>query len=431
MNIIIHAHKLSKHGGLERVIAELANAMSDRGHKISLFSDEPLEVAPVYTLNNDIQRIYFTYDGDSRRLEATRAQILACEPDVLLSPASGTEHWLWCAVLHQTGIPWIYSEHSSPELIEHERWNVRERRAVLCAADAVHLLFNDFIASIPEYLQDRISVIPNAVPLPAQTHFSDKTASDSRLLLSVGRLASVKQHYLLIQAMAVLTRELPEWRLEIWGEGEERNNLAREIRALDLTRHVRLCGLTHNPHAQYARAGLFCIPSRFEGFGLVTVEAMSHGLPVVGFSACPGTNALIRHNENGMLAPEMTVESLCAALRALMIDAEARRRMGENARKSAQRFAPERVYDAWEKLFLRTAAMKGRTRLQTLEQREAWPSEAAASLALLRAWLGRRFLFLPDSAWLKLFFVRRPKLKRLVMPLRRMQKRFCPLRAKR
>lgn len=431
MNIIIHAHKLSKYGGLERFIAELANAMSDRGHKIFLFSDEPLQAAPVYPLHKDIQRVYFTFDGDRRRLQATQAQVLACEPDVLLSPSSGTDHWLWCVILQQTGIPWIYSEHGSPALIENESWNVEERRAVLCAADAVHLLLNDFKSSIPRYMQERVSIIPNAVPLPASTRFSSTATSGSRLLLSVGRLESIKQYHLLIRAMALLAGELPDWRLEIWGAGSEKESLEREVQRLGMQHQIRLCGLTDNPHAQYAGADLFCIPSRHEGFGLVTVEAMGHGLPVVGFAACPGTNALIRHHENGLLAPEMTAGSLAQALRQFMIDAEARRRMGENARKSAQCFVPERVYDAWEKLFLRTAALKGRTRLQALEQKEAWPSEARASVALLRDRLNRKFIFLPDSAWLKLFFVRRPKLKRLVMPLRRLQKRICRVRAKR
>lgn len=432
MNIIIHAHKLSKYGGVERIVAELANAMSDRGHKIFLFSDEPLQVAPIYPLNNAIQRLHFTYDGDRRRLQAAQAQILTCEPDVLLSPSSGTEHWLWCAVLRRTGVPWIYSEHSSPERIESEYWNRQERQAVLCAADAVHLLLNDFTPSLPSYLQGRISVIPNAVSLPAQPHFSDKTASsgDRLLLLSVGRLANVKQHHLLIRAMAVLTRELPEWRLEIWGDGEERKNLEHQIRSLGLTGRVSLCGFTDNMHAQYARADLFCIPSRYEGFGLVTAEAMGHGLPVVGFAACPGTNALIRHKQNGLLAPHMTVESLAGTLRQLMRDAQARQRMGANARESAQCFAPEKIYDAWEKLFLCVAALKGRTRLQALEQEDAWPAQARASVALLNEWLNRKFLYVPDSAWLKLFFIRRPRLKRLLMPLRRLQKRICRLRAK-
>lgn len=213
--------------------------------------------------------------------------------------------------------------------------------------------------------------------------------------------------------------------------GRKKNILSVKCSIWAWQRRIRLCGLTDNPHAQYARADLFCIPSRHEGFGLVTVEAMGHGLPVVGFAACPGTNELVRHNETGLLAPEMTAESLADALRRLMFDADARRRMGRNARESAQCFAPGIVYDAWEKLFLRTAALKGRTRLQALDAREAWPSEAGASEALLQEWLNRKFLFLPDSAWVKLFFVRRPRLKRLVMPLRRMQQKLCRMLKKR
>lgn len=99
---------------------------------------------------------------------------------------------------------------------------MKERRAVLCAADAVHLLLNTFAASVPDYVQDRVCVIPNAICVPASASFSKDATSDSRLLLSVGRLNSIKQHHLLIRAMALLAGELPDWRLEIWGAGSEK-----------------------------------------------------------------------------------------------------------------------------------------------------------------------------------------------------------------
>ena len=138
------------------------------------------------------------------------------------------------------------------------------------------------------------------------------------------------------------------------------------IRNLGLARRVELPGMVPNMAQYYSNSDLFCIPSRYEGFPRVLLEAHNFGLPAVGFASCPGTNEIIIHGENGLLAEEMTAESLAAQLAMLMRDGDVRRRFGQRARELCSRYAPEPVYDQWEALLRETAACKDNTRLQSL-----------------------------------------------------------------
>jgi glycosyltransferase involved in cell wall biosynthesis len=86
---------------------------------------------------------------------------------------------------------------------------------------------------------------------------------------------------------------------------------------------------------------------------------MATGLPSIGFSDCPGTNQLIQHEKNGLLAlPEDRVTSLENAMRKLMSSAAMRARMGRQALEDSKAFDPNRIYDQWETLFLEAAEYK-------------------------------------------------------------------------
>jgi hypothetical protein len=108
----------------------------------------------------------------------------------------------------------------------------------------------------------------------------------------------------------------------------------------------------------------------------------------VGFAQCPGVNEVIVHGENGILAPEMTAQSLAAGLRVLMKNAAARRQMGERGQELLARYAPEKIYDQWGKLLAETAERKNRTRLNYRE-----PSERERAELALREILCRPALF--------------------------------------
>lgn len=108
-------------------------------------------------------------------------------------------------------------------------------------------------------------------------------------------------------------------------------------------------GATNNVLNVYNKAAIFAFPSAYEGFGLALTEAMSAGLPAVGCKSCPAVNELIKDGENGFLC-EDGVDAFAQALEKLMSDEELREKMGKAAKEDMKQYAPDKIWDMWEKL---------------------------------------------------------------------------------
>lgn len=371
-------------GGLEKVGCALAEALLSRGHEVVIFyNDSPKKLPdPVYPTPEGATLTGLPLDSSPCDLDRARQCIQNAGLDVLAA-LFAWESLLWFPWLLRDGkLPLVISEHNTPERI-NSTWNAYERHACLACADHIHVLLESFIPAYPEELRDRITAVGNAVPEPEPLEAPQQ--HERKILLAAGRLEdSEKQFSLLIKSFALLKDRFPEWDLRLCGQGasyKQYQNLARE---LGVEARTSLPGLISDMRAEYKRADLFCIPSRLEGFGLVTTEACSHGLPVVGFAACPGTNEIIVHGENGLLVGEMTPESLAAALAELMASEPLRHAMGQKAHELVARYAPERIYDAWEKI-LREATQTGpNTRIAQLRQKDGdIPEMFAAAKELL------------------------------------------------
>lgn len=363
MNIVIDGHSLQFIGGMERVICDLASGLAARGHQVFLFTSDPAKTTPLYTLHSGITVVRYTHGGRRTHLTAFRQQILACDPDVCISSATDRRHWPWCAALRDTGIPLVLSEHNAPEAVEKQLWNRPERLATMASADVIHMLLSSYADSLPDFLRDRVRVVPNAVRLPVLA----REWNAPPVILGMGRLSWEKQHHLLIEAFALLAEDFPEWQVHLWGKGPEQGRLSAQIKRFDMGERILLCGSTNTPERCYAQAEIVCLPSCYEGLPGAVLEGMTAALPVVGFAQCPGTNELVRHGVTGLLASEMTAASLASSLRHVMSDAALRRILGENGAKAARAFAPEVVLDAWESALHVAASAKGHTRMQALE----------------------------------------------------------------
>jgi glycosyltransferase involved in cell wall biosynthesis len=175
----------------------------------------------------------------------------------------------------------------------------------------------------------RVHVLPNGTTFdiaPEPRRSPNRSAPQPTWrLICVGRLNQQKDHALLLRACARLRRLAPElaWSLDIYGGGEEESRLTAMIRELDLTDAVRLRGEGFTPaqmQTRYDDADLFVLATRKESFGIVYVEAMARGLPIVTTDV-PGTRNVVRHEGNGLLAPR-TAEGLATALHQVMTDSE-------------------------------------------------------------------------------------------------------------
>jgi glycosyltransferase involved in cell wall biosynthesis len=192
----------------------------------------------------------------------------------------------------------------------------------------------------------RVARIPNALPdIPGET--SDLR---TKVVVAAGRLTWQKGFDLLIPAFARLVEQDPEWTLRIYGDGSKRGRLRRLILEHGVYDHVLLMGATERLGDELSRASIFALSSRYEGFGMVIIEAMSKGLPVVSFDCPHGPSEIITHGHDGLLVPNGDVDTFGEALVLLARDEAERRRMGAAALERSKAYDIEVIGRQWTHL---------------------------------------------------------------------------------
>lgn len=192
-----------------------------------------------------------------------------------------------------------------------------------------------------------VSVIPDPLSFvpTAQSSLSVKR------VIAVGRYVYQKGFDLLLQAWAKIERQCPDWMLVVYGDGD-RAPYEQMMRNLGIdTSRCLLNGPTTDIQREYVNSSLFVFTSRFEGFGMVLVEAMACGLPVVSF-ACPcGPKDIVRDGEDGFLVENGNIDELVQQLMKLMVDHRLRTAFARHAQQNAQRFNIEQTALRWKSVF--------------------------------------------------------------------------------
>ena len=176
---------------------------------------------------------------------------------------------------------------------------------------------------------------------------ADATEWRPPVVVAAGRLADVKNYALLIDAFAILRRRIAA-SLFILGEGDQEPVVRALIAERGLSASVHLCGFKANPWSYIARADVFALTSRYEGFGNVLVEAMACGVPVVATSS-PGSQEIVESGANGLIVERHEPEAFAEALRLVLDDGLLRRRMAERARADAERYRADLVALAYDR----------------------------------------------------------------------------------
>ena len=186
--------------------------------------------------------------------------------------------------------------------------------------------------------------------------------------------------------------------------------------------------MTTTPEQCYARASVVCHPSRHEGFGLVVLEGMAAGLPVVGFAQCTGVNTLIIDKKTGLLAPEMTPQSLSIALRKILSDAALRQDIGNEALKQVQFYKKPAIYSKWENLLNHVANKKHTTCLESLVQSNNDTSytenKDKSYYHILQLILSSKNLLVEKGNPIKAFIFQFPWLTNILRPIYKLYKTY-------
>lgn len=387
--IIWRAQFMGASGGMEKICTDMCNALIRRSHHVGLLYCGEKPGKPFFPISSQAELINMASGTGERGAymplwaagvreclrvmdkhkmhqwvssrknryygQQVQDNISVFQPDVLVAFDITSAMLIQDAFHGDVPVPMATMFHFPVK--EALRYHSKQERAALQKSGCIQVLTGDAEDWMKqEFPETPVICIPNEV---AQYERQADLAGDKRqyTVLHVGRLDKyAKRQHLLIDAFARLADRFPEWGLELWGAGKGKyaEELAAQIQQHHLQNRVFLKGTSNRLEEVYTRADLFCFPSAFEGFGLALAEAMSAGLPAVGFRDCPGVNTLIRDGETGLLAGK-GAEGLANAMELLMKDRSLRVRMGQAARETMKAYAPERIWNQWESLLAELA----------------------------------------------------------------------------
>jgi GalNAc-alpha-(1->4)-GalNAc-alpha-(1->3)-diNAcBac-PP-undecaprenol alpha-1,4-N-acetyl-D-galactosaminyltransferase len=363
-------------GGAERVMTQLASHWVRQDRHVTLVTFYP-ESHDYMRLDARVDRRVVgasTGGGGLRglaqglmRVRRLRQEIVGTRPDVVVSFMDRT-NILTLLALVGTGIPVVVAERTDPTRQRIGRIASLLRRLTYPRAAAVVVQSGNVLRWAEGVAgRGRARCIPNAVKTDGSEARSRSSGADEaifddmeRTIVAVGRLSYEKGFDLLVRAFGRVSGPAREWRLMILGEGEERATLLRLAGELGVGDRVLLPGWVPEPARLLESAGLFVLPSRYEGFPNALLEAMACGAPVIAADCPSGPAEIVQHGIDGLLVPPEDDVALAEAMERLISDSVQRGRLGKRARTVSRRFSPARIMALWDDVVRDAAATAGR-----------------------------------------------------------------------
>ena len=171
-------------------------------------------------------------------------------------------------------------------------------------------------------------------------------------IVSVGRLSKEKGYIDLLKIYYLLSKNHPDWVLDIIGDGDQKNILEKFIKNYQLENKVTLHGFQDKEYINkiYNKSSIYVMTSYTESFGIVLIEAMSFGLPCVAFSSAEGARELISSGKNGYLIKNRSYRAIIKKIEDLMEDFETRKKIGKAGRDSIMKYTSDVVKEDWYRL---------------------------------------------------------------------------------
>lgn len=200
----------------------------------------------------------------------------------------------------------------------------------------------------------KVSVMPN----PNSFVPSGVSSGKSKKVIAVGRYSAPKRFDNLLLIWKKIIHQFPDWKLEIWGEGEERKKLENMIEKLGIEDSAFLRGYTSDIEKYLLESSVFVLTSDYEGFPLVVLESMVCGLVPVCFACQTGPRDIITDGEDGFLIPMNNIDLFAEKLAFLMSNEGSRMEMMQKAIKRANDFTPDKIAQSWMSEFERLKSLK-------------------------------------------------------------------------
>ena len=362
-------------GGADRVVTEKANYLADkRGHEVYIITDSQNNRQPIFPLSDKVKHIDLNINFDKQyhhglvirayyyfslmRLYKKRLGKLLDEikADVVITTLGRDLDFL---TKLNDGSKKVGESHIAKQYTRNfhlmevlgfpykqiaQYWRRKQEKAVK-KLDAFVVLTQYDAESWKEIKV--ANIIPNSLPF----YTAESSSLDKKQIITVGRLSEQKGFDLLVSAWSFIAKKHPDWELHLYGEGELENELKKQILHNQLGQSVIIHKPVKNIKEKYLESSIYVMSSRFEGFGMVLIEAMACGVPCISFDCPHGPSYIIKDGEDGILVENGNVEQLAEAISTLITDTDKRVAMGKAAKQNVLRYSQENIMKQWESLF--------------------------------------------------------------------------------
>lgn len=192
----------------------------------------------------------------------------------------------------------------------------------------------------------RVEIIPNFSIMP----ISELSDCETKRVIAVGRLEWQKGYDRLLNIWKLVATKHPDWHLNIFGDGAQKSELLNIIKETKIN-NITIHPYTNNISQEYASSSICVLTSRYEGFSLVLLEALRHGLPCISFDCPYGPKDLIDNEKCGYVIENENINLFAEKLSFLMDHTETRKLFGHAAINKAQSYQIDNIMNQWRRLF--------------------------------------------------------------------------------
>lgn len=347
-------------GGIGRATSVVANALADlEGYKVTTVSYFQSDAPFLYEISDKVNRQHLYTSQVSMAKAMVKGKAVSKLAEIIKK--NKIDYVVACGALYyplaviaakKCGVKCYCWEHTNPKVESDYKFQSMARKIAVKFADKVIVLTKSaeqYYADILKIKKDKLEQIYN--PVSDSAAVSEKYDENSKRIISVGRLTYPKNFGLLIDVAAEVLPKIPDWSWDIYGAGEEYDELLEKINANSLDGKVNLKGQVNDIYERYGAYSFQVMTSRYEGFPMSLIEGAANKLPLISFDIETGPNEIIEDGRNGFLVEAQNKKQLADRIEKMISDTQMRKRMSDESFAMNERFTLHSIIEQWDKLF--------------------------------------------------------------------------------
>jgi glycosyltransferase involved in cell wall biosynthesis len=360
MKLLYITNGINGAGGLERVLSIKASYLAEHfGYEVTILSLNNNHLHPFYAFSSKISMLSIATEGNPLQYARSYRKgikniVTQVQPDVISVCDDGFKGFFIPKIIGSE-IPIVYERHVSKEIEMNDSFSFFKKQVIQMKWKVMEHLasrFSKFVVLTNGNTLEWQS-LTNRMVIPNPLSFYPKESSRllNKKVIAVGKQGFQKGYDRLLAAWQLVNHKHPDWQLEIYGTIAPEYKLEELSKSLGISESVFFYPPEKDIQSKYLDASLYVMSSRFEGFGMVLIEAMACGVPCISFDCNYGPSDIIAHNEDGLVVPNGDILALADGIATLLSQEQLRLNMGAKAKSNVKRFLPEIIVEQWDMLF--------------------------------------------------------------------------------